>query len=88
MNKHLFNQGNGDSDPLPKEDEEADNDEEEDANDGGERQPGVLLLQEVVYDLWRPVQLQKSAHNVKQISLGGTWKMFLFVSGSSDGQMV
>ena len=60
MNKHLFNQGNGDSDPLPKEDEEADDDEEEDADHRGERQPGVLLLQEVVYDLWRPVQLQLS----------------------------
>ena len=57
LNENLFNQGNGDSDPLPKEDEETDDDKEEDANDGGERQPSVLLLQEVVYDLWRPVQL-------------------------------
>ena len=65
LNLHLFNQGNGNSDPLPEEDEEADDDEEKDANNGGESQPCVLLLQEVVYDLWRPVKLQKSAYMVK-----------------------
>ena len=66
LNEDLLNQGNCDSDPLPKEDEEADDNEEEDPNDGGEGQPSVLLLQEVIYDLWRPVQLQKSVSKVKK----------------------
>ena len=66
LNHHLLNQGDGNPDPLPEEDEEADDDEEKDANDGGESQPCVLLLQEVVYDLWRPVQLQNLLSKVKQ----------------------
>ena len=54
---YLFNQGDGNSDPLPEEDEETDDDEEDDADHGGEREPSISLLQEIVHYFWSPVQL-------------------------------
>ena len=54
---YLFNQGDGNSDPLPEEDEETDDDEEDDADHRGEREPSISLLQEIVHYFWSPVQL-------------------------------
>ena len=66
---YLFNQGDGNSDPLPEEDEETDDDEEDDADHGGEREPSISLLQEVVHYFWSPVQLHMM---VKSICRQGT----------------
>ena len=59
QNQNLFNQGNGNSDPLPEEDEEADNYEQKNPNDRRESDPSVSLLQEVDQNIWCPIQLQK-----------------------------
>jgi len=56
--RSLFNQGDGNSDPLPEEDEETDDDEEDDADHRGEREPSISLLQEIVHYFWSPVQLE------------------------------
>ena len=62
---HLFNQGDGNSDPLPEEDEETDDDEEDDADHRGEREPSISLLQEIVHYFWSPVQLNMLVWKVK-----------------------
>ena len=55
---HLLYEGDGDEDPLSEEDEEADDHEEDDAEDAGEGEPRVALLQEVLHNVRGPVQLK------------------------------
>ena len=53
----LFNESDGDQDPLPEEDEEAHGDQEDDAGDASEGQPGLSQPQQVVAILWGEVHL-------------------------------
>ena len=55
---HLLYEGDGDEDPLSEEDEETDDHEEDDAEDAGEGEPRVALLQEVLHNVRGPVQLK------------------------------